>query len=62
MIVSSYRCIEQISEARRLYDQGHIPECQAIVQDIRDCSRPCGEMAACSAALRIISRGMSLET
>ena len=62
MIVSSYHCIEQISEARRLYDQGHIPESQAIVQDIRDCSRPCGEMAACSAALRIISRGMSVKS
>ena len=59
MIVSSYRCIEQISEARRLYDQGLIQECQAIVQGVRDCSRPCAESSACSAALRIISRGMS---
>ena len=60
MIVSSYRCIEQISEARRLYDQGQVEECQAIVQDVQNCSRNCGEISACTAALRIISRGMTL--
>ena len=61
MISSSYRCIEQISEARRLYDQGLHLESMAIVESIRHCARQCSEESACSAALRIVSKGMRLE-
>ena len=60
MIGSSYKCIEQISEARRLYDQGQYPECLAIIEGVRLCSLQCGEGGVCAAALRIISRGMIL--
>ncbi len=60
MVGSSYRCIEQMSEARRLYDQGLYPECLAIIDSVRRCSLQCGEGGACAAALRIVSRGMVL--
>ncbi|TAN69454.1 MAG: hypothetical protein EPN20_06100 [Magnetospirillum sp.] len=60
MIGSSYKCIELISEARRLYDLGRYPECLAIIEGVRRCSLQCSEGEACSAALRIVSKGMML--
>lgn len=61
MIGSSYKCIEQISEACRLYDLGCYPDCLAIIEKVRRCSLLCSEGGACAAALRIVSKGMMLD-
>ncbi|OAN52288.1 hypothetical protein A6A04_00920 [Paramagnetospirillum marisnigri] len=61
MIGSSYKCLTQISEARRLYDQGRYGECLRLIDDIRNCASLCGEHDVCTRALRLASRGMSLD-
>ena len=59
MTGTEYKCIEQIAEARRLYDQGRYPECLALIEVVRRCSLQCGGGGACSASLRIAAKGMT---
>lgn len=61
MIGSSYKCLSQISEARRLYDNGMYGECLSLIDDIRNCSIDCGESHVCSAALRLVSKNVDAE-
>lgn len=49
----SYKCIAMLSEARRLYGEGHYAECLRIIESIRACSTQCGEQAVCAIALRL---------
>lgn len=61
MVGASYRCLAQISEARRLYERGLHDQSIALIQTIRDCIAPCGEIALCTAALRLATRDMALD-
>jgi hypothetical protein len=61
MTGEAYRCISQLSEARRLYDQGQYPECLDLIEKVSRCTNRCGDDGACSAALRVVSKGMGLD-
>lgn len=60
MTGEAYRCISQISEARRLYDQGQYPQCLDIIDKVSRCTTRCADDGACAAVLRVVSRGLGL--